>query len=246
MGLSCRLGLEEIKRRTRKLKSTLSLLSKEYVGTTSPLKFQCGKCGKKVSLSWESLVRSEGRCAACTWSAKKLTLKEIKERLKKINPNLKILGKYKHSSLPLRCECKVCHVQFSKPWNDLRQRITACSCRRVWSGEEEVRRVLEGITGWVFPKGMPSSVPFLNGLSLDGYNEEHRIGYEFQGAQHYQLVNFGGSKDTWRKLRRRKLNDKKKRVACLRHGVLLLVVPYWKKDVEGFLKKKLKEWRKRR
>lgn len=307
VGAACRLGIDEIKGRLKKLKSPLSLLSKEYVGTTSPLEFKCRKCGTKVRLSWESLVRSRGRCATCTWSAKKLTLKEVKRRLKRVNPNLKILSQtysgtesplrcfclqcgrtssqpwhylmygrcvrcsgleqltlkqvkkrlkrinpnlkvvsreYKNSSTPLRCKCKTCGVSFSKPWSSLCQGIKGCECRQTWMGEEEVRKLLEDLTGWKFPKASSSSVPFLHGMHLDGYNEEHRIGYEFQGPQHYRLVNFGGGKDTPKKLRNRKLNDDRKRKQCARHGVFLIVVPHWKRNVKQFLEEKLKKWRK--
>lgn len=70
-------------------------------------------------------------------------------------------------------------------------------------------------------------------MELDGYNEEHQVAIEYQGQQHYQPI-YGEDRFGW--LRR---NDERKRLICYRRGVLLIRVPYWKADVEGFLRDKL-------
>jgi len=70
-------------------------------------------------------------------------------------------------------------------------------------------------------------------MELDGYNEQHGVAFEYQGEPHYKPI-FGD--DTFRTTRR---NDKRKRFLARYHGVVLICVPYWKKDPEAFIRSKL-------
>jgi hypothetical protein len=99
-----------------------------------------------------------------------------------------------------------------------------------------LRRLLERTTGWRFPKARPvwpkgrSRSP----LELDGYNEKHQVAFEYQGEQHYRAKRFGQAA-----LAATRRRDERKRQLCRRHGVQLIRVPYWKLDVEQFIRSKL-------
>jgi hypothetical protein len=95
--------------------------------------------------------------------------------------------------------------------------------------------VIERITGWKFPKARPTWLRGrgLQPLELDGYNARHKVAFEYQGEQHYQSL-YGEAT-----LTRTKRNDTRKRITCLRRGVQLICVPYWKRDVEAFIRSKL-------
>lgn len=101
--------------------------------------------------------------------------------------------------------------------------------------EDRVRGLLLKLTGWIFPKARPawlkgrSRVP----LELDGFAATQRVAFEYQGVVHYLPI-FGK-----RVLKRVKRNDARKRQLCRRHGVYLICIPYWKTDIETFLRKKL-------
>jgi hypothetical protein len=79
---------------------------------------------------------------------------------------------------------------------------------------------------------------------LDGYCPELKsekfpngTAVEQQGYQHYKPSHWNGfSKEAFLEQKRR---DMRKRVQCIRHGVLLICIPYWKKDTEGFIQDKL-------
>ena len=72
-------------------------------------------------------------------------------------------------------------------------------------------------------------------MELDGYNREHSTAFEYQGEQHYRPI-YGR-----RALQQTQRNDECKRQLCRYHGVWLIRVPFWKKDVRGFLENKLKK-----
>jgi hypothetical protein len=60
---------------------------------------------------------------------------------------------------------------------------------------------------------------------LDGYNEELKLAFEFQGIQHYQFSQkWHGSLQEFQRQRDR---DAEKVVACQQHGVALLVIPHF-------------------
>lgn len=93
--------------------------------------------------------------------------------------------------------------------------------------EEICRKVLEEIYGLPFPKVRPAflkNVDTGRNLELDGYCHEIRVGFEFNGAQHYTYPNsyHKNSQEFMRQVRR----DNYKYRLCKRLGIHLIVVPH--------------------
>lgn len=112
-------------------------------------------------------------------------------------------------------------------------------------GEVECRRVLEKLFSKPFPKVRPDFlrnkvVSDLN-LEIDCYNDELKIGCEYQGIQHYKYTPFfHRNKDAFQN---QKYRDYLKRDLCEKNGVFLIEVPYKIKveNIESFIKGELKE-----
>lgn len=99
--------------------------------------------------------------------------------------------------------------------------------KRCSKGEAACREALEQIYGKPFDCVRPD---FLKNpetgknLELDCYNDELKIGLEYNGIQHYKWPNFTGqSKEDFVKQLRR---DKYKTEVCTQHGIYLINVPY--------------------
>jgi hypothetical protein len=104
------------------------------------------------------------------------------------------------------------------------------------------RNIFEKIFNKPFPTVRPNFLKRTNNrvLELDGYNQELKLAFEYNGIQHYKFTPaFHSSLEDLRKQIQR---DEEKKQLCKRAGVILIEIPYTvKKDkFENFIKTKLK------
>jgi Marseilleviridae restriction endonuclease len=109
-------------------------------------------------------------------------------------------------------------------------------CIRI--NETECISILEKITEYEFKKRRPL---FLEGLELDGYNEKLKLAIEYNGGQHYKYVKYyhkNGEID----FEKQQKNDAKKIKLCQENNIYLIIVPYWIKDKEIFIKEEYNKY----
>lgn len=243
------LSTSELKLRLRKINPKIAILS-EYLGNNkAPIKCKCLVCGCRWNPTWSSLSHGCG-CPKCAVERGKVkqrqTLQIIKQKLRSVNQSIEILSnEYENAQSILMCKCKKCGGEWKSKWNWLQQKhgCPVC-CNKLHRSEEEVRIVFESLTNKKWPRANPSEVPFLYGLTLDGYCREFQskkfpngTAFERQGEQHTQLHYF--NKYDPKKLLEQRRRDWRKKTQCRRHGVKLIQIPYWIGDIMEFCSKKL-------
>ena len=94
----------------------------------------------------------------------------------------------------------------------------SCSSFR---SEKLSRDIFQEYTNKLFNKIRPK---FLNGLELDGYNEEIKIAFEYQGKQHEEYIPYfhrNGIEDLYKQQER----DEKKLKICIEQEIKLIRIP---------------------
>lgn len=118
-----------------------------------------------------------------------------------------------------------------------RYHLGGSGCPRccIWKNENACIEIIQKLTGHHFTKIRPK---FLNGLELDGYNADIQLAIEYNGEQHYKIIDHfhrNGIIDLLKQVE----NDKIKKELCEKNGVYLIIVPYYIENKEEFIQEQL-------
>lgn len=80
-------------------------------------------------------------------------------------------------------------------------------------------------------------------LRLDAYMKILKVGWEYNGEQHYEPVCFGGIsfEEAQQNLRKQQERDQRKRELCKEQGITLIIIKYTEELTKDLCYKKLKE-----
>lgn len=186
-------------------------------------------------------IRRGLRCSACHYLFPDITLSKLTKKQKQkliadaIKPTVeKLNGKVNKTDIVKRNGITEYRVKLScengHTWETSAQTIMKghwCGDCSTFNVHETIcRTLLEHIVGKPFPK---KKLPWLlnsrgKKMELDGYNAEVSIGFEYQGIQHYEFVEFFHNSPE--DFKRREGDDELKRILCKRNKVHLIEIPY--------------------
>lgn len=194
-----------------------------YVNQKTEVKIRCKKHDfvfKKLPILF---LKGSG-CVKC--SKENIISKRSDETLLKIRRHVKKLGgkclskEYFANDKNLLFECKYGH-KFKESWSDVKNSLRwcpKCSKNRL-IGESIARQIMEHSLQLEFPSVYLKE---MEGLQLDGYNDEHKIAFEYQGYQHYtQSSHFHQSDNEYDSQVDR---DKEKKRLCDKNGIKLIEI----------------------
>ena len=90
-----------------------------------------------------------------------------------------------------------------------------------WKSEQLCREIFEELFLFKFPKSRPE---FLKRKEYDGFNEDLKIAFEYNGKQHYEYIPFFHK--TFEEFESQKKRDLEKREISLQQGVILIEIPF--------------------
>ena len=117
---------------------------------------------------------------------------------------------------------------------------TKCPYCNEWKNQEKCREIFEQLFKVKFIKKRFycfKNLKFKSYIEFDGYNEELKIAFEYQGYQHYVYPNYF-QKNKIKFLKQRSM-DLFKQQYCSINKIKLFVVPYWVKDLENYIIKEI-------
>jgi len=137
-----------------------------------------------------------------------------------------------HSKITLICER---HGEFDIIPHYHLSSLSGCPRCTNFVNENECILIIETLTGNKFNKCRPK---FLKGLELDGYNEELKVAIEYNGEQHYKIIDFFHRNGIY-DLQKQMEKDKRKNEICKENGIHLITVPYYIEDKVTFIQEQL-------
>lgn len=221
----------------------------EYKDSHSLIKCKC----KIDGYEWESIACNLlNKSAGCSECAKRrvreieaMPHEEFVRRLSNLNTNIEVLDRYINASEKKHFKCLVHNTVFiTSPRTFLYKGGRGCPFCNQSSGEKRMISILEKRGLQIKQQYSFEDCKHINRLRFDGYDENNKIAYEYQGQQHYQPIDFAGKGSEWADNEYKKglIRDKIKQDYCKEHMISLIQVPYWEFDnMYNFLDEEIKK-----
>jgi hypothetical protein len=191
-------------------------LSTEYVNKKSCLRWECNK-GHIWNTIFGSIKHQGTWCPEC-YGNKKLTIDKCIDHA--TTKGGKCLStKYVNNRTYIDWKYQKGHT-FSSYFDNVKNQNQWCPRCSNYRSEELTREIFERLTGHVWKKIRP---PWLERLELDGYCEELKTAFEYQGTQHVKhFPHF----HTEQQFEEQCCRDILKQLICADRGIRLIAIPH--------------------
>lgn len=188
---------------------------------TNKLLWKCNRCGNVWEATTDNIKQGTW-CPKCA-KVKKRTLEEMKAVARE-RDGLCLSKEYLNCWSDLLWKCNVCSNEWKATGNNVLRGTWCPYCPR--PSESLCRKIFEELFGVNFPKRRPlwlKNHKTGGRMELDGYNEQLKIAFEYNGLQHYDVLDmFHRSVDD---LERSVQRDILKQRLCTENAVRLIVIP---------------------
>ena len=177
-------------------------------------------------------------CPICTEDKSRLSHYEFLKRAVPIHGNkYTYLTEYKNSITKMKMKCNVCNKIFYQiPGNHLNLSHGCPYCKQS-KGELKIEKYLEQNNIKFEIQKRFKKCKNKRPLPFDFYLPTYNICIEYDGRQHYQIIEYFDGKNGFNK---RKHNDNIKTKYCLKNNIDLLRIPYTEfKNIENVLQNRL-------
>ena len=213
-------------------------LSELYSGGLTKLEWEC-KEGHRFRLCFSSAKHRGSWCPRCS-GKRRLDFSDVKDEVAKRGGEC-LCEKYINCYTKFGVRCASGHI-FYAHMSSIKRGYWCPRCKPHYN-EDKCREIFESILSVSFapawPKWLKNSAG--NIMELDGYNEDLKLAFEYNGIQHYKYFpRYHRGVNT---LERRVKDDRRKRYLCKKNNVKLIIIPYTIPyyGIELYISNRLKE-----
>lgn len=221
----------------------LKVIDDEYLGQPAPFRVECLTCKYQYMYMFINLHVKDRRikCPKCTHRGRGLKRRKtfIQAKNEIAEYNLKLLNlTHPNGKILYEVQCTESHV-FTTNKQQLNKGLKCPKCITNYTLSESIcRRYFEYLFESPFKKIKPKWLLNKEGnrMELDGYNESLKLGFEYDGQQHFKFIKrFHKTRDDFLK---RQEDDLLKNQLCALNHVTLIRIPYTiqNKDIFNFIK----------
>lgn len=210
----------------------------EYINISKKMVWQCSKY-HEWEACWDN-IKNGHWCPECYYMSMKNTQHDADQLA--INRGGQCLSEYTYANDIMLWKCSKNHT-WETSYSCIKKGSWCPKCRN--KTEQYCRSVLENLFNCEFPTVRPSwlvndkNIP----IELDGYNKQMKIAFEYNGEQHYKIVDRFNMTEAH--LTKQQEHDKIKLEECIKRDIILIVIPYTlktKKEIRNFIYNELFDW----
>jgi predicted Zn-ribbon and HTH transcriptional regulator len=205
-----------------------------YINAFTEIKIKHNICNCIYDVRPTNFIHGK-RCPVCKWNiiSKKRAkgLEQFKKEVfEKVGNEYEIFGEYKNNKTHILIKHNMCGYEYEgTPDGFLRgNRCPKCSCSK---GENSIHEYLRRNNISYIPQYSFEDCVYKENLLFDFaiFDNEENLAFliEFDGRQHYEVIDFFGGEEAFKKT---KMRDKIKDDYCIDNEITLLRIPYWDYD----------------
>lgn len=219
----------------------------QYNGCDESSVFICNKHNINFNKYYPTLLYHESGCEECYVERLRkdmgISQNEFEDRLREIHPELVVTGEYINYKTPVDVYCIKHSFSYQLTPPALFSRKSCCPKSKINYKEEQMCQILES---WDFEIKRQKTFDECKDerlLPFDAYIIGTNVLLEYQGEQHYRPVTYSTQsyEDAVEKLKYTQKHDQIKRDFCKQNNMILIEVPYWEEDMQGYLFDRLVE-----
>lgn len=225
---------------TARERYNIEIISEEYINNATKLDFICDNHKENgiQSMTWGNIISSTNH--PCKFCSREITLEATMKtndvflgEVKKIHgEKYKVLTKYEGCNNKVKVLCSKCNNVFEIRASHFISGHGCGLCTKS-KGEERVKVILDSNNiKYIREHKFDDCVGINKKLPFDFYIPEYNLAIEYQGIQHFQPVKIFGGQDVFDK---QIVSDTIKVNYCKKNNINLLIIPYWKKDLEAII-----------
>lgn len=217
----------------------------QYISINDKVKCECLSCNYVWSAIAKNLLNGHGcpECGIKTRSQKhnKTHLQFLKE-VGRVNSNIEILEEYVNAQTKIKCKCLLDGYEWEVVPNSLLKGHGCPQCN-ISKGEKYISDFLTLKNISYIPQYKFDNCKNTLPLPFDFYLPDYNMCIEYDGEQHFKVVDFSGhnknrAEENFEKI---KIRDNIKTKYCKKNNIKLLRIPYWEFDnIENILNEKIK------